>query len=76
MPQIFFMVYMAMNLSLLMITLITKKVSIDGFMKGNKSCLKTFHGRKFRQRRAKSVHAKMALPCILNKTAVTFSTQQ
>ena len=30
MPQILFMVYMAMNLSLLMITLITKKVSIGG----------------------------------------------
>ena len=28
--KFFFMVYMAMNLSLLMITLITKKVSIDG----------------------------------------------
>ena len=28
--QIFFMVYMTINLSLLMITLITKKVSIDG----------------------------------------------
>ena len=56
-----------MNMSLLMITLITKKVSIDGLWGGNKSCLKTFRGRNFRQRRAKSVHGKMALPCILNK---------
>ena len=46
------------------------------FMRGNKSCLKTFRGRKFRQRRAKSVYGKMALPCILNKTTVAFSTQQ
>ena len=45
-------------------------------MRGNKSSLKTFRGRKFRQRRAKSVHGKMALPCILNKTAVAFSTKQ
>ena len=44
-------------------------------MRGSKSCLKTFLGRKFRQRRAKSVHEKMALPCILNETAVAFSTQ-
>ena len=34
MPQIFFMVHMVMNLSLLMITLITKKVSIDGLWGG------------------------------------------
>ena len=34
------------------------------FMRGNKSCLNTFRGRKFRQRPAKSVHGKMALPCI------------
>ena len=46
------------------------------FMRGNESCLKTFHGRKFRQRRAKAVYGKMALPCILNKTAVAFSSQQ
>ena len=45
-------------------------------MRGNKSFLKTFRGRKFRQRRAKSVHRKMALPCILNKTAAAFSIQQ
>ena len=45
-------------------------------MRGNDSCLKTFRGRKFRQRRAKSVHGKMALPCILNKTAIAFNTQQ
>ena len=43
------------------------------FMRGNKSCLTTFRGRKFRQRRAKSVHWKMALPCILNKTAALSS---
>ena len=43
------------------------------FMRGNKSCLKTFRGRKFRQRRTKSVHRKMALPCILNKTAALSS---
>ena len=44
-------------------------------MRGNKSSLKTFRGRKFRQGRVKSVHGKMALPCILNKTAVAFGTQ-
>ena len=79
------MVYMAMNLSLLMITLITKKGVVTDdlfnnqkgvdyrFMRGNESCLKTFRGRKFRQRRAKSVYRKMALPCILNKTAALSS---
>ena len=41
------------------------------FLRGNKSCQNTF-----RQRRAKSVHGNMALPCILNKTAVAFSTEQ
>ena len=35
-----------------------------------------FRGRKFRQPRAKCVHGNMALPCILNKTAVAFSTEQ
>ena len=68
------MVYMAMNLSLLMITLITKKVLIDGL--GQQILSEDFFcGQKFRQRRAKSVHGKMALLCILNKTAVAFSTQ-
>ena len=39
-------------------------------MRANKSCLNTFRGRKFRQRRAKRVRGNMAsCPCILNKTA-------
>ena len=66
---------MTMKLRLLMITLITQKVSIDGFW-GSKSCLNTFRGRKFRQRRSTCVHGNMTLPCILNKTAVAFSTEQ
>ena len=73
---------MAMNLSLLMITLITKRCRLTvhgggggggGGRRGNKSCLKSFRGRKFRQRRATYVHRKMALPCILNKTAALSS---
>ena len=61
-PQTFFMVYMAMNLSSLMITLITKKVSIDGY-EGQQILSEDFSW-KFRQQRAKPVHGKMALPCI------------
>ena len=64
-----------MKLSLLMITLITKKGWIDVF-EGQQILSKHFSSTNFRQRRAKSVHGNMALPCILNKTAVAFSTEQ
>ena len=47
-----------------------QKVSIDG-LRDNESCLNTFRGQ-----RPKCVHGNMALPCILNKTAVAFSTKQ
>ena len=43
---------------------------------GNKSCLNTFRGLKFCQRGAKCEHGNMALPFILNITAVDFSIKQ
>ena len=63
-----------MNLSLLMITLIPKRCRLTIY-EGQQILSEDFCGRKFRQRPAKSVHGKMALPYILNKTAVAFSTQ-
>ena len=73
MPQIFFMVYNGYELVVTDDHFNDQKGVDWRFMKGNKFSLKTFRGRKFRQRRAKSVRRKMALPCILNKTAALSS---
>ena len=70
------MVYMAMNLSLLTITLITKKVSIDALRGATNLVWRLFVDENFVNDEQNLCMEKMALPCILNKTAVAFGTYQ
>ena len=59
-----------------MITLITKKVSIDGFWGATDVVWTLFVDETFINDEQNVCLENMALPCILNKTAVAFSTKQ